>query len=295
MKRRGIGLLMGVLAFVLTACGGEESEEQTANPMYGQSEDASKETEQAAKESESSGEDAVEPSFMGHWEYTGYLDECVQWTEYTDFVDCDYDGDGLVDRVYREYYAEPDTGELCDYQIEFGNGEVILIEECWETGFPQIQHGDLTGDGRQEILFTQSYPTSTFPPAFGDVVLYEWTEEGYREALLPFSRDPDEKYTYCLDVRYNALPDYRFHATVLENDFQMEIELEEDVWAMVEDYDEETYGEVLWETTLVQENEKAYLECRFWILGRWCGDEVIVTVVKDNDIYRIDEMSTISR
>ena len=102
MRNKRNCILIGVAVLLLTACGAKsDSDSQVATiSTYEQSEKKQEDTETSAK-------DEVEPSFVGHWEYTGYLDECVQWTEYEEFVGCDYDGDGLEDRVYREYHQEP--------------------------------------------------------------------------------------------------------------------------------------------------------------------------------------------
>ncbi|MCH5344701.1 MAG: hypothetical protein J1E64_11740 [Acetatifactor sp.] len=289
MRNKRNSILIGVAILLLTACGAENDAD---NP--GATTSAYEQNEETRADTEISPEDVVERSWVGHWEYTGYLDECIQWTEYEEFVGCDYDGDGLKDRVYREYHAKPNTGEWCDYQVEFGNGEVILAQNCADTGFPQIQHGDLDGDGRQEILFTLSYPTSTYPPAFGNVMLYEWTREGYREAELPFSAHSYENHTYCLNVQYDPRPNFTFHTTVLENDFQMDVELDEDAWVMAGDREKRTDEEVLWEVTLIQEEEGAYLKCNFDLLGKWCVDEIIAIVVKDDNAYRIDRMSSVN-
>ena len=286
MKNKKIYIWIGVLTLLLTACGakGDFDDESTMLPLYEQSEETPEETEGPV-------EDMVEQSFMGHWEYTGYMDECIQWTEYDDFVGCDYDGDGLEDRVYRVYPEDPNTEVSCGYRVEFGNGEVIQIERCTETGFPQIQHGDLNGDGRQEILFTQTYPTSTDPSSFGNAELYEWTEEGYQVVPLPFSKFPHESHTYCLNVQYDPLPNNTLHATVLENDFQMDVEFDEESWVMVGDYEVRDDYAILSETILVQEEGKAYLECHFGILGKWCEDQIVARVVRENDTYQIEEMN----
>ncbi len=241
---------------------------------------------QEASGGETAGGETATPSIMGHWGYTGYLDECVQWTDYESFRGCDYDGDGRTDRIHREYRGQ----ELCDYRVEFGNGEELTVKDCYDTGFPRVQHGDLNGDGRQEILFTLSYPTSTDPTAFGDAALYEWTQEGYREAELPFGRQEGDAHAYCLGVDYTSPEKYRMLATVEATGFQAEVPIQEDAWASVEGWEREPANEALWRVSLIQGEDGAYLECAFSLLGKWVDSEIIADVAERDGAYRIEDM-----
>ena len=90
-------------------------------------------------------------------DYTGYLDECTDWVGYEQFVRQDYDGDGKIDRVYRENIADY---ERCTYRIEFGNGDLIQTKE-FGMGMPTVRTCDLNGDGMREILVQVYYGFST--------------------------------------------------------------------------------------------------------------------------------------
>ncbi len=268
--------------------GWQETEGQEAEPS--ETPATSSDPTDAGGESLREPQEIQEPSVIGHWGYTGYLDECVQWTDYESFRGCDYDGDGRTDRIYREYRGK----ELCDYRVEFGNGEELTVTDCYDTGFPKVQHCDLNGDGRQEILFTLSYLTSTDPTAFGDTALYEWTQEGYREAELPFERQEADGHTYCLRVDYTSPEKYRMLATVKATGFQTEVPIAEEAWPSVESWEREPADEVLWRVSLIQGENGAYLECAFSLLGKWVESEIIADVAERDGVYRIEDMRAVA-
>ena len=110
-------------------------------------------------------------AYMG---YRGFLDECTGWTGYNAFVNQDYDGDGVADRVLRIYQEE---SEYCQYQVVFGNGNVLeLDKEVYDTGTPWVESADINGDGEQEIIFSQQYGFSTDMRGFGDLAIFEKRE-----------------------------------------------------------------------------------------------------------------------
>lgn len=93
-------------------------------------------------------------------EYTGYMDECVQWTGYRQFKDQDYDGDGRIDRVFRTYQKNT---EYCHYKILFGNQMVIDVsDQVPAIGTPSVRAADMNGDGKNEIVFSLQYDKGHF-------------------------------------------------------------------------------------------------------------------------------------
>lgn len=120
-------------------------------------------------------------SVVGYGDYTGYLDECVQWLDYGSFVGQDYDGDGIDDRVWRE---NVENFSVADYRIEFGNGDRI---ELPMTGgqIPMVRSLDLEGDGVREILFTESLGYGTDSRIYGQMALFRKTDGGYEMLELP--------------------------------------------------------------------------------------------------------------
>jgi hypothetical protein len=147
---------------------------------------ASTESTEAAAEETSVEEKAEKPSGPSPlllWEYDGYVDECEGYTWKDEFQDCDYDGDGKTDRLWRTWVS---TKETALYEIRFGNNKTLNVPAGWETGFPHIQSADLDGDSQNEVLVTLTYDTSTDPNSFGDMWLFKKDKSGsYEEVKLP--------------------------------------------------------------------------------------------------------------
>jgi predicted small lipoprotein YifL len=152
------------------------------------------------------------------WEYEGYVDQCDGYTWQEEFFDCDYDGDGKNDRVYRHWI---ESSQTATYKIEFGNGDTLTTPEGWETGFPHIQSGDLDSDGEKEILVTFTYDTSTDPYSFGTLWLFdkESASGDYVEVELPLVQD--EYGAKGFNVDYEKPVDNQIKLTVREAGLSM--------------------------------------------------------------------------
>lgn len=127
--------------------------------------------------------------------YTGYLDECTDWTEKGDFTNKDYDGDGICDRIYRTFVND----KTCNYRIDFGNGDILAMDKnVGSTGTPHIMAVDLTSDGESEIVFTLSYDKEIDSERVGsEFAVFRKNENEYEEMLLPLkSNNMDYIRTY---------------------------------------------------------------------------------------------------
>lgn len=168
-------------------------------------------------ESGKSPQDAEE----SHWlpwvlatEYTGYLDECGRaygegWE--AGYKNQDYDGDGLIDRIYQDVESEPGVMKM---RVEFGNGE-ILVFDTYENSPLVVQSMDLDEDGSPELLFTKPNDFSTNPMSIPtDILLFTRREDGYYQVDTSLEKIPaDHLYntwpeTYCvLAVSYSKVDD----------------------------------------------------------------------------------------
>ena len=166
-----------------------------------------------------------EQSPFAIWEYDGYVDECEGYTWQDEFKDCDYDDDGKNDRLSRKWIGDK---ELAIYTIEFGNGNILVTPEGWETGFPHIQSGDLDGDGIKEILVTLTYDTSTDPYSFGDMWLFDFDESAgeYDEVELPLVKG--ENGAKGINVDYDKPEDNKIRFTLREAGLSSTVEVDQD-------------------------------------------------------------------
>ncbi len=235
----------------------------------------------------------LEQNIYGIWHYNGYLDECFQWSAYENFVNCDYDEDGLTDRVYR-VFDEKQMGEYSDYIIEFGNGKKIQILGTTYTGFPVIQSGDLDADNENEILFSQEYWTSTDPSAFGNMVLFDFVNGKYEEVLLPLADNNDAhgNYNPCLTLEYKVPREQTILVKVHQNGFEQEVYIEDvEIWDQYKQYyDEVISPAAIYNVILKEDGKQKYLSCSVEVFDRWYFHEIKFDIVYNDGNYIIQNM-----
>ena len=155
------------------------------------------ETPQPSPVTETSAE--ISPHDISPWgysSYTGYLDECYQWTDYESFADCDYNEDGIPDRVYREYCPDAEGSERSLYRIELSGESPIEISNM-QNGVPVLQAVDPDMDKEWELLFTCNYEFSSRPNVEGlDIVFLDKTDDVWQQVELPFEK---EQYKYYVN------------------------------------------------------------------------------------------------
>lgn len=165
-----------------------EQQDSSETASSGQSEDSTSESEENPQDEEES-----------HWmpwvlaeEYTGYLDECgVAYGEEWEagYKDQDYDGDGLIDRIYQDVESEPGVMKM---RVEFGNGEILAFD-TYENSPLVVQSMDMDEDGNSELLFTKPNEFSTNPMSVPtDILLFTRREDGYRQVEIALEEAPEE-------------------------------------------------------------------------------------------------------
>lgn len=315
--------LLVVLLFVVTFTGRAEESETGENGSLEQEvageveRDGSLDNElseigNSEKEETDATEEIPYVSIMGYDAYTGYLDECLTWTDYQMFVNQDYDEDGLIDRVWRENIED---WALCSYRIDFGNGDVLLMEKTG-GGSPSVQTGDLDGDGQNEILLLQSYGYSTDPTAFGEWAVYKKSENSYEMLQLP-----GDMADYEGNGNGGVLPAYhpmlsleiekagQFEARILsveatgqtggadsrQNNAVLDVVVpfSEEEWKLncldsyvnqIEEYSCNIYKAEL------EEGTNPCLKLYASMFGKWCVDEVVTTLIYENGKLRMQNM-----
>lgn len=96
----------------------------------------------------------------------------------------DYDGDGILDRVYREYIELENGKSLINAYLFFGDGKTVSLERgIWGEYF-STQMVDLTGDGVKDICFIQ-YDNSTADSDY-EISILQYRNGNYIPMRLPF-------------------------------------------------------------------------------------------------------------
>lgn len=310
-------LLLVALVLAVTFTGRQvvqQAEPLQANAATEENSDGQEPGEQESKNDDAqdhTSEDEDEESaagIFGYQDYTGYLDECLQWGDArNDFTNQDYDRDGLTDRVWRENIED---WAVANYRIEFGNGDVIQMDGLG-GGMPQVRSADLTGDGVPEILFTQSYGYSTDPTAFGEVALFEKTPDGYRQMELPggMIKEPKDHVDFYLytETQYLYCPTLTYHIehagghslqitcleTAQDTPLDVIVDIDEDTWnsgCYDEYYWSEDIEHPIWLMQIEErENELPRLKLYTAVLDKWCADSVILTLVYRDGALQMED------
>ena len=236
MKKKVLLLTFG-LALVLSACNSsntagsgrgnidndtEEDEEADRYVENGYSLDDEDDEQLTGSEDKPSPTPA--PEEYCFWEYEGFLDEAADWLAYKneDFQIIDLDGDMENDRIYRKYDEE---AQMAYYTIVFGNGNSLNVPAAWCTGFPHVTCADLDQDGELEILFTQTYDTSTDPTMAGDMWIFDPDGRGgYSEAPLDCLKSEAHGERY-LSVEYGEPDGDIIPFKVIQTGFEGEAEV----------------------------------------------------------------------
>lgn len=152
-------------------------------------------------------------------EYTGYLDEFEH--DIYQFEQDDLDGDGLGDRIYKTMQGE----DVCNYRLELGNGEKIDLRiEASTYTVPTFDFVDLTGDGKQDIIY-KAEPPYTANGGFWilDFVILVAGENGYEAAQLPFYDGGEVGLSKYLHYEFELVADDMMQVRVPDYDYEVMI------------------------------------------------------------------------
>jgi len=146
--------------------------------------------------------------------YTGYVDECTFYVFKDEFNECDYDGDGKIDRLYRIDDVAP---YMSEYRIDFGNGDKLYSGNVSETAYPHVFPVDLDGDGDDDIVLTYTVePADREPFTWCEIYSCDKRHHVYmkEDSILKSSGGIS-----CLPVKLQRISSREAAFTVMDTDF----------------------------------------------------------------------------
>lgn len=192
-------LLISILTFclVITGCGTKDRISVGANGNLNTAENKNSQTLKepnaaASNDTKTNDDGKLKLSHNEKLNYNGYLDAVKDWFG-TEYELSDYDNDGLNDRVYREAsYSDPGKKSMglipdkVSFRIDFGNGDRLELG-TFDDAFLGIKiiGADLTGDGRNEIIFLGHHDAMTEPESYSEIGVFCKTGTEYRIMPLP--------------------------------------------------------------------------------------------------------------
>ena len=260
---------------------GDQEEFEAEVPDSGQPQEFSSENREDMEDT---------PDYRYSWvlaeEYTGYLDEVNDWEQV--YRNQDYDGDGLVDRIYQDVESEPGIMKM---RVEFGNGEVLSFD-TYQNGALMVYSLDLDGDGSRELLFTKPNDFSTNPPDIpSDILLFTRQEDGYRQVEIALEDAPEYGATpweVYLVVSYSKEDDSHIRTSWRVPGAEGDLGKTQVFLCPVEDYEMEEFEytsggreyTAAYDAELIQER---YAFLRLYFEGRnRSGDEIWVDMTLDD-------------
>ena len=126
--------------------------------------------------------------------YSGFADRHPDYSEDNPFED--YDEDGILDRVYREYETLSENKGIVNAYLFFGDGNTVtLAKNIWGESF-KTQMMDVTNDNNKDICFIQ-YNENAMGSEYG-ISIFEYKNGNY--VAMKF---PQKKYE-SLEIAKNA-------------------------------------------------------------------------------------------
>jgi hypothetical protein len=221
------------------------------------------------------------PTCLG---YTGYMD--VQPGLAKNNPKIDYDGDGLLDRVYKEVNI---YNQDSSFYVYFGNGKKLLLADHAYGFLYKTIAADLTGDGMNEIIFEQ-YSSST-KSANLYYSIFTFTDGNYERMDIPYFREnydtKEEDGMLFLPLVMNKVDSAKVSIYQPDSGYQGYITTVTRTWGdgesddeMVHLYCEELEGQVTdcqaSEMQLIdteQSGKKAFL-LRSYLGDKWCSKSI---------------------
>lgn len=218
------------------------------------------------------------------FDYTGYMD--VHPGLAKNNPQFDYDGDGLLDRIYKE--INPDTLE-CSFYVHFGNGKKLLLADHAYGFFYKTMAADLTGDGMNEIIFEQLTTSTKSDIYFYSIASYndgeyklmdipyflsEYESEADGKLYLPLSMNKVEADKVSI---YQPDSGYRSFITTVKHtydDGMIDDEMEH-LYNWLEDGDKIFYYPANdMELVDTEQNGKKAFLLRSYLGDKWCAKSV---------------------
>jgi beta-lactamase regulating signal transducer with metallopeptidase domain len=259
-----------------------------------------------------------------YFDYVGYLDE-VNIIDSTDINGnptvsvspaMDYDGDGLLDRLYRDFSWEDLNGNPIEQptdaqsvdamrtkviELHFGNGDKITLTKTlddWQSEEPYAY--DVTGDGINEIIYVGRHGGSTNPESDSEITVFRKENDGYEiMTILDDDSGFPEKavehhnsdiarsiaFYYTIDSKIDETSTFiikRAEGYNVLSDFRAEVVLEKDIYDNYDYfYPGSEFGSVAYDLVPYEFNQKPGLAAYLSLGDKWSDKNVIAVLQYD--------------
>lgn len=291
LKRKYILLTMGI-PLILSACGGRNA--STIEIVT--------EVQETFLTENSTIVEEEEPQYLSLQEYSGYLDEYKSCIFADSFANQDYDVDGQIDRVYREFYRDT---QKCDFYVEMGNGDVLKVPEQNNDCIPTFLYIESSDNQNSFMIYQIFYPGAVGMGSINnDVAIYKKDNSEYVMCELPFSQSKYDQSSFQQYVNVSCYAENNFEVTYKCKEFP---EFEETIVMAKEDFEygdmKALYGEngsfsnvfeehKVYSITKYEEMEDAYL-CVAHVAYH-CLDEIAFLIQFNGEEWLVEDVFMIN-
>ena len=159
--------------------------------------------------------------------------------------------------------------------------------------YPRIDGTDLTGDGKNEIVFLAACPTSTNPLAVGELAVFMKEQGVYHSAVLPFAQG-DGIYEQKFVVTYNKSDDQAIEVSVDGTDFSQIIEIPDHFW---NEYGYKTdyvkgvkHAHTVWNYKVQTQDGTNQLVCSIQLFDKWSTWGLDIVLGYEDGRFVVDDV-----
>ncbi len=233
--------------------------------------------------------------------YTGYVDEYEAFVFWTSYENLDLDSDGKTDRVY----FENDEANICNIELQFGDGSVLRIENQ-DNGVVPIFYALPNEAGKTLIAYYGEYPGQVGEVVNFDMAFYEKEGNEFVLSKVPFTKNPYfensfpqymnvtvsrvDPENYVVGYSCEQLPDFYEEVQMSKENYEYADlpGLFESFGADVECPDTRFY------TLQISKTDPYVIECHAHIIYH-CADELMVRMKYVDDEWKVVDYYMVDR
>lgn len=233
--------------------------------------------------------------------YTGYVDEYEAFMDRASYENLDLDSDGKIDRVY----FENDEANICNIELQFGDGSVLRVENQ-DNGVVPIFYALPNEAGKTLIAYYGEYPGQSGEIIYFDMAFYEKEGNEFVLSKVPFTTNPYfeasfpqymnvtvsmvDPENYVVGYSCEQLPDFYEEVQMSKEDYEFA-----DLPGLFESFGADiACPDTRFYTLQTSKTDPYVIECHAHIIYH-CDDELMVRMKYVDDEWKVVDYYMVDR